>query len=237
MWGKAGASIMALIGLGCLCASLYFLVVEVLLDVTGHSTNGTVTEKSTSTDEDDHISYYISYSYQDDNNQTYTSRSDVYKEMFDDAVDGAPIPVVYLSPFPSISRIRAAGDALWLVGILALIGVPTLWYGLWMLLRRIHWDNKTARLMKNGERRIGRLVAAEEDKGEEVEDYIPLVLVYAFTDKTGQEHTGKTFHVKPGDHDFWKERIGCPLEIRVNPADPTDHIALVEESKLLEKTS
>lgn len=90
-----------------------------------------------------------------------------------------------------------------------------------------------ARLMTNGERRIGRLVAVEEDKGEREEDYTPLVLIYAFTDKTGREHTGKTFHVKPRDHDFWKGRIGCPLDVRVNPADPADHIALVEESKLL----
>ena len=39
--------------------------------------------------------------------------------------------------------------------------------------------------MTNGERRTDRLVAVEEDNAEEVEDYLPLVLIYAFTDKTG----------------------------------------------------
>jgi hypothetical protein len=113
------------------------------------------------------------------------------------------------------------------------MGGGALWWGLRMLLRRIYWDNKMERLMTKGERRIGRLVSLEEDTSEGTEDYVPLVLVYAFTDNAGREHTGKTFHVKAGDHDFWKGRIGFPMEVRVNPADPTDHVALVEESKLL----
>jgi len=234
MWAKIGGSIIALMGLGCLCFSLFFVSHEVLLAMTGHSTTGTVTEKSTSEDEDHNTSDYISYSYEDDNGHTYTAKSDVSKELYDDAVEGAPIPVVYSSTYPSISRIRAAGAGLLPGGFFALMGGVTLWFGLRMLLRRIHWENKMARLMTNGERRTGRLVAVEEDKSEEVEDYIPLVLIYAFTDKTGLERTGKTFHVKAADHDFWKGRIGCPLDVRVNPADPADHIALVEESKLLE---
>ena len=230
---KIGGSILALMGLGCLCFSLFYVSQEVLLAVTGHSTTGAVMEKLTSADEDNHISYYLSYSYEDDNGQAHTSRSDVSQAMYDGSVEGAPIPVVYSSILPSASRIRPASDNLLASVLLALMGVPTLWYGLWVLLRRIHWENKMARLMTNGERRIGRLVAVEEDKSEAGEDYIPLVLIYAFTDNSGREQTGKTFHVKLGDHDFWKGRIGCPLEVRVNPADPADHVALVEESKLL----
>ena len=225
---------MALIGLGCLGFSLYFVSQEILLAATGHSTTGTVVEKTTSYDSDNNTtSDYISYSYQDDNGQMHTSKSDVSKEMFDGSVEGALIPVVYSSTYPSVSRIRAAGAGLLPGGMFALMGGGALWWGLWMLLRRIHWEKKQARLVTNGERFTGRLVAVEEDKTEVVEDYTPLVLVYAFTDKTGQERTGRTFHVKPRDHDFWKGRIGCPLEVRVNPADPADHIALVEESKLL----
>jgi hypothetical protein len=233
MWAKIGGSIIALMGLGCLCFSLFLASQEVLLAVTGHSTTGTVTEKTTSEDEDHNISCYLSYSYEDDNGHTHTSRSDVSQEMYDGYAEGAPIPVVYSSTFPATSRIRAAGAYLLPAGMFVLMGVPMLWFGLRMVLRRIHWENKMTRLMTNGERRTGRLVAVEEDKSEEVEDYVPLVLIYAFTDKTGRERTGKTFHVKPGDHDFWKGRIGCPLEVRVNPTDPADHVALVEESKLL----
>jgi len=233
MWGKISASTLALMGLGCLCFSLSYVGQEALLAATGHSTTGAVTEKTTSEDEDHNTSDYISYSYEDENGHTYTSKSDVSKEMFDGSVEGSPIPVVYSSTYPSISRIRAAGAGLLPGGMFALMGGVTLWFGLRMLLRQIYWDNKRTRLMTNGERRTGRLVAVEEDKAEAVEDYTPLVLVYAFTDKTGQERTGKTFHVKPRDHDFWKGRIGCPLEVRVNPADPADHLALVEESKLL----
>jgi len=234
MSAKIIGSILALAGLGLLCFSLYLVSQEVLLAMTGHSTTGTVTEKTSSYDVDNYTTYYyLSYSYKDDAGQEHTGKSDASKEMDDDFTEGAPIPVVYSSILPSASRIRAASDNLLASGLLALMGVPALWFGLRMLLRRIHWENKMARLMKNGERRIGRLVAVEEDKSEAEEDYIPLILIYAFTDKTGREHTGKTFHVKPTDHDFWKGRIGCPMEVRVNPADPTDHVALVEESKLL----
>ncbi len=233
MWAKIGGSIIALMGVGCLCFSLFYVSQEVLLAMTGHSTTGAVTEKSTSADENNNLSYYLSYSYKDDNGHAYTSKSDVSKAMYDGSVEGAPIPVVYSSTYPSTSRIRAAGAGLLPGGMFALMGGGALWFGLRMLLRRIHWENKMARLMTNGERRAGRLIAVEEDKTEAVEDYTPLVLIYAFTDRMGQERTGKTFHVKPGDHDFWKGRIGCPLDVRVNPADPADHIALVEESKLL----
>jgi hypothetical protein len=153
--------------------------------------------------------------------------------MYDESVEGAPIPVVYSSTYPSTSRIRPAGAYLIPAVVIALISGPALWWGLRMLLRRIRWENKMARLMKNGERRIGWLVAVEEDTSEQAEDYIPLVLIYAFTDKTGREHTGKTFHIGARDHDFWKGRIGCPLDVRVNPADPEDHVALVEDSKVL----
>lgn len=224
---------MALLGLVCLFYSLSYVGQEVLLAATGHSTTGAVMEKLTSTDEDNHVSYYLSYSYEDDNGHEYTSKSDVSQAMYDGSVEGAPIPVVYSSTYPSTSRIRAAGAGLLPGGMFAIMGGVTLWFGLRMLLRQIYWDNKLARLMTNGEQRTGRLVAVEEDKTGETEDYIPLVLIYAFTDKTGQERTGKTFHVKPRDHDFWKGRIGCPLDVRVNPADAADHIALVEESKLL----
>ena len=234
MSAKIIGAILALMGLGFLCFSLYLAGQEVLLAVTGHPTTGALTEKTSSYDQDNYTTrYYLSYSYKDDNGQEHTGRSDASKEMYDDYVEGAPIPVVYSSILPSASRIRPASENLLASVLLALMGVPTLWYGLWVLLRRIHWENKMARLMTNGERRIGRLVAVEEDKSEAEEDYIPLILIYAFTDKTGREHTGKTFHVKPTDHDFWKGRIGCPMEVRVNPADPTDHVALVEESKLL----
>jgi hypothetical protein len=233
MGGKIGGAVMTLIGLACLCFSLFYVSQEVLLALTGHATTGAVMEKLTSTDEDNHISYYLSYSYEDDNGHAHTSRSDVSQAMYDGSVQGTPIPVVYSSTFPSISRIRAAGAYLLPGGMFALMGGVMLWFGLRMLLRQIYWDNKRARLLTNGERRTGRLVAVEEDKTGETEDYTPLVLIYAFTDKTGRERTGKTFHVKAGDHDFWKGRIGCPLEVRVNPADPADHMALVEESKLL----
>jgi hypothetical protein len=233
MWNKIGGSFMALMGVVGLCVSLYWLYEEVLLDVTGYSTAGVVTEKSTSDDEDHNTSYYISYSYEDSNGQSHTSRSDVFKSMYDSHTEGATIPVVYSTTFPSISRIRSTGEYLLGGCVLAAISGVPLWLGLRVLLQQIHWDNKLDRLIKNGERRIGRLVALEDDKAGEVEDYMPRVLVYAFTDKTGQEHTGKTFHVKPRDHDFWRARIGCPLDVRVNPADPTDHIALIEESKLL----
>jgi hypothetical protein len=224
---------MALLGIVCFGFCLYYLFQEVLLDVTGHSTTGAVTDKSTSSDENDNISYYISYSYEDSNENQYASKSDVSKSMYESSAQGTQIPVVYSSTFPSISRIRSAGEYLWPTGMFAAIGGVSLWFGLQMLLRQIYWDNKMARLMTNGERRMGRLVAVEADKTGEGEDYTPQVLAYVFTDKTGQERTGKTFHVKPGDHDFWKGRIGCGLDARVNPADPTDHIALVEESKLL----
>jgi hypothetical protein len=233
MGGKIGGAIITLVGLGFLFCSLSYVGREALLAATGHSTTGAVTEKTTSEDEDHNISDYLSYSYEDGNGNSYTSKSDVSREMFDGSVEGSPIPVVYSSAFPSISRIRPAGSGLLPGGMFALMGGGALWWGLRMLLRRIHWDNKRARLMTNGERRTGRLVAVEEDTSEAVEDYTPLVLIYAFTDKTGRERTGKTFHVKPGDHDFWKGQIGCPLEVRVNPADPADHMALVEESKLL----
>jgi hypothetical protein len=234
MSAKIIGAILALMGLGFLCFSLYLAGQEVLLAVTGHSTTGALTEKTSSYDVDNYTTYYyLSYSYKDDNGQEHTGRSDASKEMYDDYVEGAPIPVVYSSILPSASRIRPASENLLASVLLALMGVPTLWYGLWVLLRRIHWENKMARLMTNGERRIGRLVAVEEDKGEREEDYTPLVLIYAFTDKTGRERTGKTFHVGRRDHDFWKGRIGCPLDVRVNPADPEDHIALVEESKHL----
>jgi hypothetical protein len=233
MWAKIGGSIMVLIGLGCLCLTLFYVSQEVLLAATGHSTTGAVTEKSTSTDENNNIFYYLSYSYADDKGHAYTAKSDVSKAMYDGSEEGAPIPVVYSSVSPAISRIRAAGAGLLPGGMLAVIGGGTLWFGLQILMRQIYWDNKRARLMKSGERRTGRLVAVEEDKAGRTEDYTPLVLIYSFIDKTGQERTGKTFYVKARDHDFWKGRIGCPLEVRVNPADPADHIALVEESKLM----
>ena len=233
MGGKISGAVITLVGLGLLFYSLSYVGQEVLLAATGHSTTGTVTEKTTSEDEDHNTSDYIHYRYEDENGNPYTSQSDVSQEMFDGSAEGSPIPVVYSSTYPSINRIRPAGSGLLPGGMFALMGGGALWWGLPMLLRRIHWDNKQARLMTHGERRIGRLVAVEEDKSEEVEDYIPLVLIYVFTDQTGQERTGKTFHVKPRDHDFWKGRIGCPLEVRVNPADPADHLALVEESKLL----
>ena len=233
MWAKIGGSILALIGLGCLGLGLFYVSQEVLLAVTGHATTGAVMEKFTSSDEDSNTFYHLTYSYQDDNGHTYTAKSDVSKSMYDSSEEGAPIPVVYSSSLPSTSRIRAAGAGLLPGGMFALIGGVAIGFGLRVLLRRIHWEYKRARLMTTGERRIGRLVGVEEDKSEAVEDYTPLVLIYAFTDQTGQERTGKTFHVKPADRDFWKGRIGCPLEVRVNPADPADHIALVEESKHL----
>jgi len=59
------------------------------------------------------------------------------------------------------------------------------------------------------------------------------VLVYVFTDQAGQERIGTSFPVDARDRKFWKGRIGCALDVRVNPGNPTDHIALVEESKLL----
>ncbi len=233
MMAKVGGAVVVLMGIAFLGFSLYFVSQEVLLDMTGRSTTGAVTEKATSADEDNHISYYLSYSYADGSGHAYTSRSDVSQAMFDGAVEGAPIPVVYSYTFPATSRIRAAGAGLLPGGIFALMGGVASWYGLRMILRRIHCENKQLRLMTNGERFTGRLVAVEEDKSEEVEDYTPLVLIYAFTDKMGRERTGKTFHVKAADQDFWKGRIGCPLEVRVNPADPADHIALVEGSNLL----
>lgn len=231
MLAKLGGLIVAVIGLVFLCLSVSYVGQEALLAATGHSTTGTVTEKSTSEDEDHNISDYLSYTYNDDEGHAHASRSDVSKAMFDGAAEGAPIPVVYSSTFPSISQIRAAGAGLLPGGMFAFMGGPALWFGLRMLLRRIRWENKMARLMTNGERRIGRLVAVEEDKSEAVEDYTPLVLIYAFTDNAGQERTGKTFHVKATEHDFWKGRIGCPLEVRVNPADPADHIAIAERMK------
>jgi hypothetical protein len=233
MWGKIGGSIIALIGFGLLCYSFTWIGQEALLAATGRSTTGAVTEKTSSSDENQHLSYYISYRYKDDSGNDYASKSDVSTAMYEMSMEGGPITVVYSSTYPSVSEIRPTGSGLLPGGILALMGGGALWWGFRMLLRRIRWDNKMARLITNGERRIGRLVAVEEDTSEQAEDYIPLVLVYAFTDKSGQEHTGKTFHVKPLDHEFWKGRIGCSLDVRVNPADPEDHVALVEESKLL----
>ena len=96
MWAKIGGSIMALMGLGCLCFSLFYVSQEVLLAATGHSTTGAVTEKTTSTDENNNISYYLSYSYEDDNGHAYTAKSDVSKAMYDGSVEGAPLS----SPMP-----------------------------------------------------------------------------------------------------------------------------------------
>ena len=233
MWRKIGGTFMALLGVGSLCFCFYWLGQEVLLDVTGRAVTGVVAEKSTSSDENDNVSYYLSYSYADSDGHSYTGKSDVFKSMYEDHAQGSPIPVVYSSSYPTVSRIRSAGEGLLPAGMFALIGGGAIWLGLRMLLRQIYWENKVARLMAKGERRLGRLLAVEEDKSEESEGESPLVLVYIFTDKTGQERTGKTFHIKGRDHAFWKGRIGCALEVRVNPNDPSDHIALVEESKVL----
>ncbi len=233
MANKIFGSLIVLFGLVCLGFCLHYVSQEVLLDVTGRSTTGTVTDKTTSEDENHSVSDYLSYSYQDSSGNTHTSNSDVFASMFNSATRGSPIPVVYSSAYPSISRIRSAGEGFLPGGMFALMAGCLLWFGLRTLLRQIYWDNKLARLTTSGERRTGRLVALEEDKAEAADGDSPLVLVYAFTDKTGQERTGKTAHVRPRDHDFWKGRIGCPLDVRVNPTDHADHIALVEESKLL----
>jgi len=117
-----GASIMTLVGIGCCCLGIHFLRLEVLLDKTGQPTTGVVTQLSIAGDENNNTTYYLTYRYEDNHGHPYTARADVEKALYASHALGDPIPVVYASNFPAISRVRPAGEWLGLVGILAFFG-------------------------------------------------------------------------------------------------------------------
>ena len=125
-----GASIMTLVGIGCCCLGFHFLRLEVLLDKTGQSTTGVVTQLSISGDENNNNTYYLTYRYEDNHEHPYTTRSNVEKTLFATYAVGNPIPVVYAANFPAISRVGPAGEWLGPVGILALLGGILLCFGL-----------------------------------------------------------------------------------------------------------
>jgi hypothetical protein len=163
--------------------------------------------------------YSLAYNYQADN-LGVTCRTSVLGSTYGAFAIGDPIPLLYLPEKPSDSRINALAEdeslrnkafmvcALGLIALVAGAGISSY----------VIWRNKiNRRLIATGLSCEGRVTSVDWDLVGK-QQTMAYYLVFIFRDNRGQEIMGKTWHLRPGEENAWRE--GQPIQVYYDTTRP-----------------
>lgn len=195
----------------------------------GVSTTGTILEKGYETIEevgdrdDDDISYWLSYSYEDADEQEYVGQHDVSLDTWNRYREGDAVPIEYLRDNPGESRVADDGVAArWLLPtIFGGVGILFGGIGGFLVIRTWRTVGRRIRALRDGVPTQGRVIGVLKKTSVKVNGRHPSYLTYEFTDYSGQRREGESPLLPRALESHW--HTDDPILVLYDRDDPSQH--------------
>lgn len=191
----------------------------------GVSTTGTILEKGydeTIDDDDDDVSYWLSYRY-DAGEQEYVGERDVSLDTWNRYREGDAVTIEYLRDDPGRSRVADDGVVTrWLLPLIfGVVGVLLGGIGWFLVVRSFRTVGRRIRALQEGAPALGRVIALLEETSVKVNKRHPFYLTYEFTDDSCEHREGNSPLLPRALESRW--HADDPILVLYERDDPSRH--------------